>query len=194
MSPIRRGSARSYPRGQIAFPPKAIPPAKEAAVFRRTTITTVAAVITLAGPVLAVVPAHASVAPSAATAPTPGCPMSEAQLAYGRRVIADALVTFEQGVRALGTGWRDRSPTPVENPASATDSQALCMLALNDVKAKAAAAAHAVEQYLQCVADSMNTGANCNNHRGNAEAAMHELHTALSNLDKTCPWLYVPGF
>jgi hypothetical protein len=166
-------------------------------VFRRTAITTTAVMLVLAGSVLTAVPAQAAAATPRLVhlaAPTVlPCPLTGAELAAGRQIVARAMRTLDDAVRVgIGSGGKPPTVVPVENPASWGEAWDLCMLAMNDLKHKIGELEVAVRRYLQCKADAMNTGADCSNAQGNAEAAFHDVEVASDNLSNACPWLDLP--
>ena len=155
-------------------------------MVRRTTTVIAAVAIAIAGAFATTAPAQAGpvVAPPVVSAATP-CPLTPAQLAYGRQTIADALATLNRGSAALTGG----SPyTWTATPSTDTSSSvSACLLALQDVQSKKLDLDAANAEYLGCVLVRGSSG--CSNEFSNASSKLHDLQVALNNLKYACPWL-----
>ncbi len=133
--------------------------------------------------VLVSTPAQAStVTPTISAVP---CPLTEAQLANGRALIASSLELLNHPALA---DYRNNRPslTPVTNPL--TFNPADCELALADLKKKALTAKEALARYAECVVGTVSGGRGCMAELDNLEAAARDLEVALNNLRNLCPW------
>lgn len=160
----------------------------------RTRVSRVAVVtLAVAGVALAPMSAQATEAPakptvSTANATAQPCPLTDAQLASGRQVVARAVRTLDAAEHLTGTAGGGGLPPVTASPLDVGDLQR-CLLAVEDARKKAESADFALARFTACLADSFSTGASCTAEAGNLRTAASDLEVALSNMRMSCPWL-----